>query len=70
MLLSESERTCLEYLALHPDSAGEACSSAVLEVLVAHGLLERHVLVPLPGLAWHCHYRLTAAGLQVLKSSG
>ncbi len=66
MQLSEHERACLESLALHPDSEGAACGSATLDDLVARGLLERHATLPLPGMAWHYHYRLTDAGRQAL----
>lgn len=66
MQLSEHERTCLESLALHPDSEGQGCGSATLDDLVARGLLERQAALPLPGMAWHYHYRLTDAGRRAL----
>lgn len=64
MQLSEHERACLESLAQHPD--GAACGSATLDDLVARGLLQRQAAVPLPGMAWHYHYRLTDVGRQAL----
>jgi hypothetical protein len=66
MQISVGEWACLEYFVRHPDGEGLECSSAMLEELVSRGLLERQAALPLPGMAWRYHYRLTDAGRRVL----
>lgn len=69
MQLSAYERACLAHVAAHPDGEDGGCSRALLDHLVAHGLLTREASLSLPGMGIDYRYRLTAAGLQALTPS-
>jgi hypothetical protein len=64
------ERTCLRYLALHPDSPPPPQFGAtLLESLVARGLLERRQTTYMPPLPAYYHYRLTRRGRRALLAA-
>jgi len=66
--LGADELACLRQLHRDGDANLSHCSSAVLEHLVALGLVAHEEGVGLPGFAAGSRYRLTVAGRRLLES--
>ncbi len=64
--LGESDRACLLHLLRHGQPDGVHCSAAVLEHLLAQGLLVRTEESRLPGFAQHARYELTREGRRIV----
>jgi len=68
--LDAHELECLRQLAARPDGARLTCRDALLDHLVALGLLQKVLALALPVVPPRYTYRITALGQRVLHERG